>query len=152
HIAAPRAPLTSPVAPQLSARPGHLLQRVAPGQVGSAPLPGSVRQIPRLTNQAANAFALSGARRFGSGQILHNPLFVNRPALAHTIFRGRLAQFSARHHQHFLPIIAVGFIGPLFWPYDAFWRVRMMTSMTASLMSTDPELLPVTLDQELALL
>src|SRR5262249_37181129 len=42
---------------------------------------------------------------------------VNRPALAHTIFRGRLAQFSSRHHQHFLPIIAVGFIGPLFWPY-----------------------------------
>jgi hypothetical protein len=136
HIAAPRAPLTSPVAPQLSARPGHLLQRVTPGQVGSAPLLGSVRQIPRLTNQAANAFALSGVRRFGSGQILHNPLFVNRPALAHTIFRGRLAQFSSRHHQHFLPIIAVGFIGPLFWPYayndflnytfypyayDAFW-------------------------------
>src|SRR5262249_38231870 len=69
HIAGPRAPLTSPVAPQLSARPGHLLQRVAPGQVGSAPLPGSVRQIPRLTNQAANAFALSGVRRFGSAQI-----------------------------------------------------------------------------------
>jgi LTXXQ motif family protein len=136
HIAAPRAPFTSPVAPQLSARPGHLLQRVAPGQVGSAPLPGSVRQIPRLTNQAAHAFALSGVRRFGSGQILHNPLFVNRPALTHTIFRGRLAQFSSQHHQHFLPIIAVGFIGPLFWPYayndflnytfypyayDAFW-------------------------------
>ena len=52
------------------------------------------------------------------------------------IFRGRFAQFSSRHHQHFLSIIAVGFIGPLFWPYayndflnytfypyayDAFW-------------------------------
>jgi hypothetical protein len=131
-----RIPLTAPVAPQLSARPGHLLQHVTPGQVGSAPLLGSVRQSPRLTNQAANAFALSGVRRFGSGQILHNPLSVNRPALAHTIFRGRFAQFSSRHHQHFLPIIAVGFIGPLFWPYayndflnytfypyayDAFW-------------------------------
>jgi len=61
---------------------------------------------------------------------------VTRPALAHTIFRGRLAQFSSRHHQRFLPIIAVGFVGPLFWPYayddvlnytfypyayDAFW-------------------------------
>jgi hypothetical protein len=61
---------------------------------------------------------------------------VNRPALAHTIFRGRFAQFSSRHHQHFLSIIVVGFIGPLFWPYayddflnytfypyayDAFW-------------------------------
>jgi hypothetical protein len=61
---------------------------------------------------------------------------VTRPALTHTIFRGRLAQFSSRHHQHFLPIIAVGFVGPLFWPYayddflnytfypyayDAFW-------------------------------
>src|SRR5262249_27926403 len=107
-----------------------------PGQVGSAPSFGSVRQIPRLTNQTSNAFALSGVRRFASGQILHNPLFVTRPALAHTIFRGRLAQFSSRHHQHFLPIIAVGFVGPLFWPYayddflnytfypyayDAFW-------------------------------
>jgi hypothetical protein len=61
---------------------------------------------------------------------------MNRPVLAHTIFRGRFAQFSSRHHQHFLPIIAVGFVGPLFWPYayndflnytfypyayDAFW-------------------------------
>jgi len=95
-----------------------------------------VRQIPRPTNQAANAFALSGVHRFGSGQILRNPFFVNRPVLAHTIFRGRFAQFSSRRHQHFLPIIAVGFIGPLFWPYayddflnytfypyayDAFW-------------------------------
>src|SRR5262245_47510784 len=136
HVTAPRTPLTSPVAPQLSARPGPLLQRVTPGQVGSAPSFGSVRQIPRLTNQTSNAFALSGVRRFASGQILHNPLFVTRPALAHTIFRGRLAQFSSRHHQRFLPIIAVGFVGPLFWPYayddflnytfypyayDAFW-------------------------------
>ena len=61
---------------------------------------------------------------------------MNRPALAHTVFRGRFAQFASRHHQHFLPIIVVGFIGPLFWPYayndllnytfypyayDAFW-------------------------------
>jgi LTXXQ motif family protein len=125
HITAPRAPLTSPVAPQLSARP--LLQRVTPG---------SVRQIPRLTNQTSNAFALSGVHRFGSGQILHNPIFVNRPALAHTVFRGRFAQFASRHHQQFLPIIVANFIGPLFWPYayndflnytfyayayDAFW-------------------------------
>ena len=135
HFSAP-PPFTPQVGPQLSARPGHLLQHVTPGRVGSAPLLGSVRQIPRPTNQAANAFALSGVHRFGSGQILRNPLFVNRPALAHTIFRGRFAQFSSRHHQHFLPIIAVGFIGPLFWPYayddflnytfypyayDAFW-------------------------------
>jgi hypothetical protein len=131
-----RTPLTAPVARQLFARPGSLLQHVTPGQVGSAPLLRSVRQIPRPTNQAANAFALSGVHRFGSSQILHNPLFVNRPALAHTIFRGRFAQFSFRHHQRFLPIITVGFIGPLFWPYayndflnytfypyayDAFW-------------------------------
>jgi hypothetical protein len=135
HFSAP-LPATTPIGPQRFARPGHLLQRVIPGQVGSARLLGSVRQIPRPTNQAANAFALSGVHRFGSGQILGNPLFVNRPALAHTIFRGRFAQFSSRHHQHFLPLIAVGFIGPLFWPYayddfldytfypyayDAFW-------------------------------
>jgi LTXXQ motif family protein len=131
-----RIPLTAPVTPQLFARPGSLLQRVTPGQVGSAPFLRSVRQTPRPTNQAANAFALSGVHRFGSGQILHNPLVVNRPALAHTIFRGRFAQFSSRHRQQFLPIMVVGFIGPLFWPYayndfvnytfypyayDAFW-------------------------------
>ena len=136
HFSAP-IPFTTPVGPQRFARPGHLPQsHVTPGQVGSAPLLGSVRQIPRPTNQAANAFALSGVHRFGSGQILRNPFFVNRPVLAHTIFRGRFAQFSSRHHQHFLPIIAFGFIGPLFWPYayndllnytfypyayDAFW-------------------------------
>jgi hypothetical protein len=135
HFSAP-LPFTTPVGPQRFARPGHLPQsHITPGQLGSAPL-GSVRQIPRPTNQAANAFALSGVHRFGSGQILRNPFFVNRPVLAHTIFRGRFAQFSSRHHQHFLPIIAVGFIGPLFWPYayddflnytfypyayDAFW-------------------------------
>jgi hypothetical protein len=135
HFSAP-LPFITPVGPQRFARPGHLPQsHITPGQLGSAPL-GSVRQIPRPTNQAANAFALSGVHRFGSGQILRNPFFVNRPVLAHTIFRGRFAQFSSRHHQHFLPIIAVGFIGPLFWPYayddflnytfypyayDAFW-------------------------------
>ena len=135
HFSAP-LPFTTPVGPQRFARPGHLPQsHITPGQLGSAPL-GSVRQIPRPTNQAANAFALSGVHRFGSGQILRNPFFVNRPVLAHTIFRGRFAQFSSRRHQHFLPIIAVGFIGPLFWPYayddflnytfypyayDAFW-------------------------------
>jgi hypothetical protein len=131
-----RTPLTAPIVPRLFARPGSLLRHVTPGQVDSAPLVRSVRQIPRPTNQAANAFALSGVHRFGSTQILHNPLFVNRPASAHTIFRGRFAQFSFRHHQRFLPIITVGFIGPLFWPYayndflnytfypyayDAFW-------------------------------
>ena len=136
HFSAP-LPFITPVGPQRFARPGRLLQsHVIPGQVGSAPLLRSVRQIPRPTNQAANAFALSGVHRFGSGQILRNPFFVNRPVLAHTIFRGRFAQFSSRHHQHFLPIIAVGFVGPLFWPYayddflnytfypyayDAFW-------------------------------
>ena len=141
HLSTPHfsAPLrfTTPVGPQRLARPGRLLQsHVIPGHVGSALLLRSVRQIPRPTNQAANAFALSGVHRFGSGQILRNPFFVNRPVLAHTIFRGRFAQFSSRHHQHFLPIIAVGFVGPLFWPYayddflnytfypyayDAFW-------------------------------
>src|SRR5215831_16847991 len=55
HFSAP-APFTPQVGPQLSARPGHLLQHVTPGRVGSAPLLGSVRQIPRPTNQAANAF------------------------------------------------------------------------------------------------
>src|SRR5215831_15825120 len=102
HFSAP-VPFTTPVGPQRFARPGHLLQsHVIPGQVGSAPFLGSVRQIPRPTNQAANAFALSGVHRFGSGQILRNPLFVSRPVLAHTIFRGRFTQFSSRHHQHFL--------------------------------------------------
>ena len=51
-----RTPLTAPVTPQLFARPGSLLQRVTPGQVGSAPFLRSVRQIPRPANQAANAF------------------------------------------------------------------------------------------------
>ena len=131
-----RTPLTAPIAPQLFARPGYVLRHVTPGQVDSAPSVRSVRQIPRPTNQAANAFALSGVHRLGSSQILHNPVFVNRPALAHAVFRGRFAQFFSRHHQHFSPIIVVGFIGPLFWPYayndflnytfypyayDAFW-------------------------------
>jgi hypothetical protein len=136
HFSTP-LPFTTRVGSQRFARPGRLLQsHVTPGQVGSAPLLRSVRQIPGPTNQAANAFALSGVHRFGSGQILRNPFFVNRPVLANTIFRGRFAQFSSRHHQHFLPIIAVGFVGPLFWPYayddflnytfypyayDAFW-------------------------------
>ena len=131
------ATIPTPVAPQFSARRGHLPQLpFTPGQMGSTPLHGAVRQIPRPTNQAANAFAFSGIHRFGSGQILRNPFFVNRPVLAHTIFRGRFTQFASRHHQRFLPIIVVGFVGPLFWPYtyddflnytfypyayDAFW-------------------------------
>src|SRR5262245_44500785 len=121
-----RIPLTTPLAPQPFARPAHL---------PSAPLLGPVRQI-LPTSRAANAFALSGVHRPGTAQILRNSFFANRPALAHAIFRGRFTQFSSRHHHRFLPIIVVGFIGPLFWPYayddflnytfypyayDAFW-------------------------------
>ena len=171
HVVVPHtarsATIPTPVAPQFSARRGHLPQLpFTPGQMGSTPLHGAVRQIPRPTNQAANAFAFSGIHRFGSGQIPRNPFFVNRPVLAHTIFRGRFTQFASRHHQRFLPIIVVGFVGPLFWPYayDDFLnrsiptrttpsgRLRMMTSMTASLVCTDPELPLVTPGRELALL
>jgi hypothetical protein len=53
----------------------------------------------------------------GSSQILRNPFFANRPALAHATFRGRFAQFPGRHHRRFGPIIVVGFVGALFWPY-----------------------------------
>jgi hypothetical protein len=78
-----RIPFNTPVGPQQFARPAHLPQsHIGAGQIGSAPLLGAVRQIPRPTNQAANAFAFSGAHRPGSSQILHNPFFANRPALA----------------------------------------------------------------------
>jgi hypothetical protein len=64
----------------------------------AAPLFGDLRHL-----------GIGSRRRFGSGKILRNPFFVNRPVLAHAIFRGRFRQFSSRHHQHFLPIIVVGF-------------------------------------------
>src|SRR5215468_6404005 len=131
-----RIPLTTPLAPQPFARPAHLPQsHMIVGRIGSAPLLGPVRQI-LPTSRAANAFALSGVHRPGTAQILRNSFFANRPALAHAIFRGRFTQFSSRQHHRFLPIIVVGFIGPLFWPYayddflnytfypyayDAFW-------------------------------
>ena len=131
-----RIPLTTPLAPQPFARPAHLPQsHMIVGRIGSAPLLGPVRQI-LPTSRSANAFALSGVHRPGTAQILRNSFFANRPALAHAIFRGRFTQFSSRQHHRFLPIIVVGFVGPLFWPYayddflnytfypyayDAFW-------------------------------
>src|SRR5262249_56190666 len=105
------------VGPELLAGGAHLPQsHMIVGRIGSAPLLGPVRQI-LPTSRATNAFALSGVHRAGTTQILRNSFFANRPALAHTIFRGRFTQFSSRQHHRFLPIIVVGFVGPLFWPY-----------------------------------
>jgi hypothetical protein len=68
--------------------------------------------------------------------MLHNPFVAKQHALAHATFNGRFAQFIGRHHRHFRPIIVIGWVGPLFWPYayddfldytfypyayDAFW-------------------------------
>ena len=142
RVLVPHAGRSTPIPfttrPQQFARPpAHLPQsRITTGQTNSRPMLGAVRQIPRPTNQAANAFAFSGVHRSGSAQILRNRFFANRPVLAHAVFRGRFTQFSSRDHRHFLPIIVLGFIGPLFWPYayndlldytfypyayDAFW-------------------------------
>ena len=106
------------------------------GQIGSTrSSAGTAQHIATPTNQAAHAFAQAGIH-FGAGHALRNPFFANRPALAHAIFHGRFAQFPFQHHRHFVPIIVIGFIGPLFWPYayddfldytfypyayDAFW-------------------------------
>ena len=130
HVSSPRisvpsithnahTPSTARVAAQPLARPAHVSQpRIAPGPIGSArPLAGAAQHITAPTNQAAHAFALAGVHRPGSSQILRNPFFANRPALAHATFRGRFAQFPWRHHRRFGPIIVVGFVGPLFWPY-----------------------------------
>ena len=107
HIAAPpvlvphagrSTPIPFTTRPQQFARPpAHLPQsRITTGQTSSRPMLGAVRQIPRPTNQAANAFAFSGVHRSGSAQILRNPFFANRPVLAHATFRGRFTQFSSR--------------------------------------------------------
>src|SRR5262249_15841533 len=83
------------------------------------------------TSRAANAFALSGVHRPGTAQILRNSFFANRPALAHTIFRGRFTQFSSRQHHRFLPIIVVGFVGPLFLPYASDYFLNYTFSPSA---------------------
>src|SRR5262249_11309038 len=112
HI--PSARVAAPIA-----RPAHVSQpHMTPGQIGSArPQAGAVQHITTPANQAARAFALAGVHRPGPNQILRNPFFANRTALAHATFRGRFAQFPWRHHRRFGPIVVVGFIGPLFWPY-----------------------------------
>ena len=130
HISTPRisvpsithntnVPSAARVAAQPLARPAHMSQpHISPGQIGSVrPLAGSAQHIAAPINQAARAFALAGVHRLGSNQVLRNPFFANRPALAHATFRGRFAQFPWHHHRRFGPIIVIGFIGPLFWPY-----------------------------------
>src|SRR5262249_17049472 len=90
-----RTPLTTRLPPRLSVGPGHLPEpNMIVGGPGAGPLLGPVRQI-LPTSRAANAFALSGVHRPGTTQILRNSFFANRPALAHTIFRGRFTQFSS---------------------------------------------------------
>jgi len=111
------APSATQAGPQYFARPVRQPQfRGASGQRGYPPLQGVVRHTLPPANQAAAAFALSGHRP-GSAQILRNQFFANRPALAHASFRGRLTQFASRDRHRFLPVIVIGFIGPLFWPY-----------------------------------
>jgi LTXXQ motif family protein len=122
---------TARVAAQPFARPAHLSQPHS-----ARPMAGAAKHIAMPTNQATRAFALAGVHRPGSSQVIRNPFFANRAALAHATFHGRFAQFPWRHHRRFGSIIVVGFIGPLFWPYayndfldytfypyayDAFW-------------------------------
>jgi hypothetical protein len=111
------APSATQAGPQYFARPVRQPQfRGASGQRGYPPLQGVMRHTLPPANQAAAAFALSGHRP-GSAQILRNQFFADRPALAHASFRGRLTQFASRDRHRFLPVIVIGFIGPLFWPY-----------------------------------
>ena len=111
------APSATQAGPHYFAHPVRQPQfRGASGQRGYPPLQGVVRHTLPPANQAAAAFALSGHRP-GSAQILRNQFFANRPALAHASFRGRLTQFASRDRHRFLPVIVIGFIGPLFWPY-----------------------------------
>ena len=125
HISAPRvvprmarpALATPHIAAQRFARPVQRAQH--PVTTGSLPLAriatGAAQHIQHAApgNQVNRAFALSGAQ--AGGHVLRNPFFANRPALARTTFRGRLAQFPFRH-RHFRPIV-IGWFGPLFWPY-----------------------------------
>jgi hypothetical protein len=124
HTAHAGIPRTARIVPQHFAQPTHLPQsHITTGQIGSTRPLATARplappqHIATPTNQAARAFALSGVHRPSSAQIIRNPFFANRPALAHASFRGRFAQFPWRRHRRFGPIIAIGFIGPLFWPY-----------------------------------
>jgi ABC-type transporter MlaC component len=104
----------------------------APPGTGAAP---KIIAVP--SKQAAHAFGLAGARRLGPSHVIRNPFLANRPAVANRTFHGHFAQLALRHHHRRLgPVVVVGFIGPLFWPYayddflnytfypyayDAFW-------------------------------
>jgi LTXXQ motif family protein len=128
---------TARIAPQPFPRPAQVSPpHIISGQIGSASPPAVRATQIAPTSQAARAFGLAGVHQFGSRHVIRNPFFANRPALAHATFHGRFAQFARRHHHRFGPIIVVGFIGPLFWPYayddfleytfypyayDAFW-------------------------------
>jgi hypothetical protein len=83
-----------------------------------------------------NQFQLAGAgNRPVAARALHNQFMANRfaaaghggrAALAHATFRGNFAGkgwWWKHHHHHFRPIIVIGWLGPLFWPYayDTFW-------------------------------
>jgi LTXXQ motif family protein len=133
-----RIPSTIRIAPQPFIRPAQGAQpHIISGRSGSAPAPSAAApHIIAPSNQAARAFGLAGVHQLGSSHIIRNPFFATRPALAHATFHGRFAQFARRHHHRFGPVIVVGFIGPLFWPYayddfldytfypyayDAFW-------------------------------
>jgi hypothetical protein len=65
-----------------------------------------------------------------SGRVLRNPAFANRfanglggrglegRALARATFHGGFAGQHWKHHHHrFRPVIVIGWVGPLFWPY-----------------------------------
>jgi ABC-type transporter MlaC component len=129
QFARPSGPAVRHVPPQTFAAPGQpgggrnlarpLLERGAPT--------ASARVAPNLTRpNAPNRTVLpAGGNRPVATRALRNPLLVNRiagggrTALAHATFQGR---FAGHHWQNwrrhrFFPIIVLGWLGPLYWPY-----------------------------------
>jgi ABC-type transporter MlaC component len=120
HISAPRmtphmvrpAIHTPNVAAQHFARP--LDRSSHPVATGAIANPHALTHVP-AASPTGRAFALAGPH--GLARTLHNPFIAQRPGLTHATFQGRFAHLPWRHfHRRFFPI-AIGWFGPLFWPY-----------------------------------
>ena len=132
HMTGPRA-----IAPMLS-RPGLAPPGAIKPQI-YAPQITTPRQHQLMTPNASQVLPHSQTTALNKPLTLRNPVFANSVprnpegrSLARSIFRGNFANSDLgkhrdRHHHH-RPVIVLGFVGQLFWPYAfndlidfAFW-------------------------------
>jgi hypothetical protein len=137
-MSAPRIASTPRIAPQGLNRPQGLARQIGgPSSLAAAKNaptpralagagPGQPLGARNLNPQGrpGQAFQLASANQ-GGPRVLRNQFLANRAGVAgvggrnftRATFAGGFANHWRHHHHRFRPVIVIGWVGPLFWPY-----------------------------------